>query len=350
MPDEDAVYGLIATSGTTGRPKAVKVTGRMVGHACVAYTTLLGLTPSDRTAIHLSFAWVSGHVTQLAPAMWSGGSAVTMAQFSAADLVSVAREHGVTWLDVVPSIWELLLRHSDFRADALPQARAAVFGGAPAPPGTLDRVRERMPQMALLDVYAQSETCAPVTVLLDEDARRKPGSIGTPMPYCDARLVRADGSEAPAGEAGELQVRSPTVTPGYWGADVAPVAGGWLRTGDLARVDEDGFFFLAGRAGDLIIRGGVNVFPAEVERALLATGLLADAAVVGVPSPLTGENVAAAVVALPGHDVRAELLRRAVRDAIGAHAVPRPVRVVDELPRNRHGKVDREALRALLDE
>jgi acyl-CoA synthetase (AMP-forming)/AMP-acid ligase II len=349
LPDQDATYALIATSGTTGRPKAVRVTGRMLGHAAVAYTALMALTPADRTAIHLSFAWVSGHVTQLAPAMHSGGSAVTMAQFSAASLVHTAREHDVTWLDVVPSIWELLLREPGFCAAGLPAVRVAVFGGAPASAGTLDRVRERMPQVRLLDVYAQSETCAPVTVLHHADARRKPGSIGRPLPYCDVRVVGADGVDVPPGEPGELFVRSPTVTPGYWPPDTAAVtADGWLRTGDLVRRDADGFLFLAGRAVDLVIRGGVNVFPAEVERVLLATGLVCDAAVVGLPSAVGGQAAAAVVVARPGATVDVLTLQRAVRDALGAHAVPRPVRVVDALPRGRNDKVDRTAVVALL--
>ena len=345
LPDEDATYALIATSGTTGRPKAVRVTGRMVGHAAEAYVRLLGLTRQDRTAIHLSFAWVSGHITQLAPAMRSGGSAVTMPVFSAGRLVDVAHQHGVTWLDVVPSIWELLLREELFAQAHLPQVRLAVFGGAPAPPGTLDRVRRRMPQLRLLDVYAQSETCAPVTVLSDVEALRRPGSVGRPMPYVDLRVVGPDGLDVPRGEPGEVLVRSPTTTPDYWGDEPLPRAdGGWLRTGDLGRMDVEGYLSVSGRAVDLVIRGGVNVYPAEVERALLSTGLLADAAVLGVPSPLTGQNVAAAVVALPGAQVDVAALRRAVRDALGAHAVPRPLRVMDELPRNRHGKVDRALL------
>ncbi len=349
LPGEDATYALIATSGTTGRPKAVRVTGRMVGHAVEAYTRLLGLTPRDRTAIHLSFAWVSGHVTQLAPAMRSGGSAVTMASFSAQGLVEVAREHGVSWLDVVPSIWELLLRVPGFTGAELPAVRAAVFGGAPAPPGTLDRVRAAMPQLRLLDVYAQSETCAPVTVLGDLEALRRPGSVGQAMPYVDLRVVDADGAGAPTGSSGEVWVRSPTVTPGYWAPDTAPITDdGWLRTGDLGRLDDEGYLFVGGRLVDLIIRGGVNVFPGEVERVLLATGLLADAAVVGVPSAITGENVAAGVVALPGVLVEPGVLQRAVRDGLGAHAVPRPLRVLPDLPRGRNDKVDRAALRALL--
>ena len=139
-------------------------------------------------------------------------------------------------------------------------------------------------------------------------------------------------------------MRSPTVTPGYWGAEASPLtADGWLRTGDLGRLDDEGYLNVGGRAVDLIIRGGVNIYPAEVERALLATGQLADAVVVGVPSPVTGANVGAAVVARPGVEPDLAALQAAVRDALGAHAVPRPLRVVDELPRNRNGKVDRAA-------
>jgi long-chain acyl-CoA synthetase len=349
LPDQDATYSLLPTSGTTGRPKAVRVTGRMTGHAAEAYVRTLGLTRADRTAIHLPFAWVSGHVTQLTPAMRSGGSAVTMASFSAQLLTQVAAEHRVTWLDVVPSIWELLLRTRSFTLAELPQVRLAVFGGAPAPAGTLERVRERMPQLRLFDVYALSETCAPVTVLPDAEAGRRPGSVGRPAPYVDLRVVGPDGSDVPRGEPGEVVVRSPTVTPGYWGADAAlALQDGWLRTGDLGRLDDEGYLTVSGRAVDLIIRGGVNIYPAEVERALLATGQLADAVAVGVPSAVTGANVGAAVVARPGVQPDPAGLQAAVRDALGAHAVPRPLRVVDQLPRNRNGKVDRVRALALL--
>lgn len=349
LPDQDATYSLIPTSGTTGRPKAVRITGRMTGHAAAFYVRSLGLTAADRTAIHLPFAWVSGHVTQLTPAMLSGGSAVTMADFSAPGLVDVAAMHGVTWIDVVPSIWEQLLRTDNFRAAHLPGVRLAVFGGAPAPAGTLDRVRERMPQLRLFDVYALSETCAPVTCLTDSEALRRPGTVGAPVPYADVRLVADDGEPVQRGEPGEVLVRSPAVTPGYWGDEPSPLtADGWLRTGDVGRLDDEGYLTVGGRAVDLIIRGGVNIYPGEVERALLETGLLADAAVVGIPSTVAGQTVAAAVVPLPGSAVDINVLQRAVRDQLGTHAVPRPLRVVGELPRNRNGKVDRVVLRDLL--
>jgi acyl-CoA synthetase (AMP-forming)/AMP-acid ligase II len=349
LPDQDTTYSLIPTSGTTGHPKAVQVTGRMSGHAAAFYTRTFGLTRRDRTAIHLPFAWVSGHVTQLTPAMLSGGSAVTMSTFSAGQLVAVAVEHRVTWLDVVPSIWELLLRTEPFALPALSAVRLAVFGGAPAPPGTLDRVRERLPQLRLFDVYALSETCAPISCLHDAEALRRPGSVGRPAPYCEVRLVGPDDCDVQRGEPGEIWVRSPAVTPGYWGGASTPVtADGWLRTGDLGRMDAEGYLQVGGRAVDLIIRGGVNIYPAEVERALLATGLLTDAVAVGIPSAVTGHNVGAAVVAIPGTEPDRHVLQAAVRAALGAHAVPRPLRIVDELPRNRNGKVDRMAVLALL--
>jgi len=349
LPDQDATYSLIPTSGTTGHPKAVQVTGRMTGHAAAFYARTFGLTPADRTAIHLPFAWVSGHVTQLTPAMLTGGSAVTMASFSAPQLVAVAAEHRVTWLDVVPSIWELLLRSESFSLPALAGVRLAVYGGAPAPPGTLDRVRERLPQLRMFDVYALSETCAPVTCLHDAEALRRPGSVGRPAPYCEVRLVDRAGQDVPRGEPGEVWVRSAAMTPGYWGAPAGSApADGWLRTGDLGRMDAEGYLHVGGRSVDLIIRGGVNIYPAEVERALLATGLLADAVAVGVPSTVTGQNVGAAVVARPGRTADPHLLQAAVREALGAHAVPRPLRVTESLPRNSNGKVDRAAVLAEL--
>jgi acyl-CoA synthetase (AMP-forming)/AMP-acid ligase II len=266
-----------------------------------------------------------------------------MAGYTAPALVATAVEHGVTWLDVVPSIWEGLLRCDGFRLPELSGVRLAVFGGAPAPEGTLEQVHQRLPQLELHDVYALSETCAPVTHL--PNAAGGEGTVGRPVPYVELRITDPDGLAVPDGQLGEVQVRSAVVTPGYWGeAQLAVTEDGWLRTGDLGSLDADGRLRTAGRVVDLILRGGVNIYPEEVERALLASGQLADAAAFGVPSPVAGQNVAAVVVALPGTEVDLTVLRQCVRDALGAHAVPRPLRVVEALPRNANGKVDRAAL------
>lgn len=349
VPDEHTTYMLIPTSGTTGLPKAVRITGQMMGFAAVGYAELLGLTERDRTAIHLPFGWVSGHLTQLAPTMHTGGSAVTMPAFSTTALVRAVGVHGVTWLDVVPAIWELLLRDPEVTARSMGSVRAAVFGGAPARPDTLDRVRDRLPGVALFDVYAQSETCAPVTVLRDDEALAHRGTVGTPMSYVRLRVVGAAGEEVLPGEPGRLWLHSPAVTPGYWGS-AEPLVGadGWLVTEDLASRDVAGYLTLVGRSSGLVIRGGVNISLAAVEQALLATGLVAEAAAVGVPARVGGERVAAAVTALPGVVPDVGRLRASVVGRVGMHALPRPLLVVPDLPRNPNGKVDALALGRLL--
>jgi acyl-CoA synthetase (AMP-forming)/AMP-acid ligase II len=327
LPDEDATYSLIATSGTTGHPKAVQVTGRMSGHAAAAYVRVLGLTPDDRTAVHLPFAWVSGHVTQLTPAMHSGGSAVTMASFSAPLLTEVAAEHDVTWLDVVPSIWELLLRTAAFSLERLPRVRIAVFGGAPAPPGTLERVRGRMPQLRLVDVYALSETCAPVTVLPDVEAVRRPGSVGRPAPYVDLRIVGPDGVDVPgAARPGEVGLRSPTVTPGYWGGQppLAVTRRLAAHRAYLGRLDGTRGTLFRGRHGPStsIIRGGResstpprSSAPAQHRAARVRRR--GRRALPGPPVERRRRRRGPSRLSSPTSHV----LHAAVRDALGSHAV-----------------------------
>ena len=352
MPqDPTVVHSLIATSGSTGTPRLVRLTGAMVDLAARSYTALLGLGPDDRTPVHLPMWWVSGHVTQLASALASGGSVVTMPGWSPRELVEVVARHGVTWLDLVPTLWHGLLREDAFSARELPTLRAAVFGGAPAAPEVLAEVRRRLPGLALLDAYAMSEVPAPLTCLGDADADRHPGSVGRAQPGVRVEVVDDDGRPAPTGRTGAVAVRTPALTPGYEGVDrLAIDAEGRFRTGDLGVLDDAGFLRLTGRAADRMIRGGVTIHPAEVERALLASGLVLAAAVLPVPSRLHGDDVAAVVVPASCSDVvQVAALRAAVRARVGGHAVPVRVVVVAELPRTPNGKPDRDALRRLLD-
>ena len=352
MPqDPTVVHSLIATSGSTGTPRLVRLTGAMVDLAARSYTALLGLGPGDRTPVHLPMWWVSGHVTQLASALASGGSVVTMPGWSPRELVEVVARHGVTWLDLVPTLWHGLLREDAFSARELPTLRAAVFGGAPAAPEVLAEVRRRLPGLALLDAYAMSEVPAPLTCLGDADADRHPGSVGRAQPGVRVEVVDDDGRPVPTGRTGAVAVRTPALTPGYEGLDrLAIDAEGRFRTGDLGVLDDAGFLRLTGRAADRMIRGGVTIHPAEVERALLASGLVLAAAVLPVPSRLHGDDVAAVVVPASSTDVvQVAALRAAVRARVGGHAVPVRVVVVAELPRTPNGKPDRDALRRLLD-
>lgn len=354
VPDDpDRTYALICTSGSTGRPKLVRLTGTMTDTAARAYTAVLGLGPSDRTAVHLPMWWVSGHVTQLASALHSGGSVVTMPDYSPSSLLRVVAAHDVSWLDLVPTLWHGLLREDGFAADRLPTLRAAVFGGAPASHHVLARVRARLPSLALHDVYAMSEVPAPMTARSETATGTDApvASVGRALPHADVEVVDLHGRPLPPGRTGAVVVRSPARTPGYAGDDVLALdADGRFRTGDLGSLDGTGCLSITGRAADVLIRGGVNIHPVEVEEALLGSGLVQQALVVGVPSRLHGEDVAALVVTdrPTGHGADVAALRAAVAARVGAHAAPSRVVVVADLPRNGNGKPDREAARVLL--
>ncbi len=361
--DPDRTYALICTSGSTGHAKLVRLTGTMTGTAARTYGALLGLGPQDRTAVHLPMWWVSGHVTQLASSLASGGAVVTMARWSPAALLGSVVEHGVTWWDLVPTLWHGLLRQEGFDGERLPGLRAVVFGGSPASAEVLADVRRQVPGVLLLDAYAMSEVPAPITCLLDAEAALHPRSVGRAQPHGQLRVLRADGSPAQAGEQGAVAVLTPALTPGYVSADrLAVDDDGWFRTGDLGTLDDEGFLTITGRAADALVRGGVTIHPAEVERAMVASGLVAAALVVALPSRLSGDAVAAVVVAaregppvgsVERRSVQGQVdvaaLRSAVRAAVGAHAVPVRVLVVAALPRTGNDKPDRAAARALLD-
>jgi acyl-CoA synthetase (AMP-forming)/AMP-acid ligase II len=351
MPNPETTYAVVFTSGTTGHPKAAMVCHRMTMHAARFYEQALHLRATDRTAIHLPFHYVSGHITQLNPIMTVGGSAVAMPTFTAPELVRLIREGGVTFIDVVPAIFALLLREPGFSLPDCAGLRVAAFGGAPMPAATLDAVRDRLPGLQLCEVYGMSETAGVICAIRDKQPDTPAGIVGRPIPGVAVRIVGDDGSDTPVGEPGEVWVAGPVVTPGYLGdptATTAAITDGWLHTGDLARTDTDGSITVLGRSKDMIIRGGVNIYPAQVEALLLAHPQIADVAVVGLPDALAGEQVAAFIVPTAGADVDPARVRHWVRTELAAHAVPRHVRVVDALPRVPTGKIDKVALRARL--
>ena len=351
FPHEDETYGVIYTSGTTGRPKASQVAHRCALHSATAYVRTLNLTADDRTAIVFPLYYITGHVAQVTPMMLVGGTSVTVNDVVPREFVRLIAERRITYLMVVPSLWPLLLRHPEFRWPELSHVQIGAFGGSPVPISTVAALRERMPQLRLYDAYGLTETHSPATILLDAEFRRKPGSVGRPLPCADARVVDDDGHDLPLGEAGELWLKGPMVTPGYYrdpGATEAAITDGWLHTGDLARMDEEGFVFILDRKKDMISRGGFKVYSVEVEYLLVSHPDIAEAAVFGVPDPLAFEAVAAYVVPAAGRTVDAPLVQTWVSSRMADYAVPRFVRVVDTIPRNRTGKIDKVGLRSAL--
>ncbi|MDP9005633.1 MAG: AMP-binding protein [Actinomycetota bacterium] len=349
-PDEADPYAVVYTSGTTGRPKASRVVHRASVHSGLSFTAAVGLGGDDVTAVVFSLTYISAVHAHLLPMLLVGGRCVLVPDARPAELVDLVARERVTWLYLVPALWQRLLRVRALASPALDHLRVAGFGGSPMPLATIAELRRRLPRLTLRDVYGLSETHSPATILLDHEFAAKPGSVGRPLPCMEARVVDDDGHDLGPDQPGELLVRGSLVTTGYDGdpeATAAAIADGWFRTGDLARIDADGYVTILDRTKDMINRGGHKVFSAEVERVLREHPAVSDAAVVGVPDAAAGEAVAAFVVTTEtGDGVEPAELRHWVRDHLADYAAPRWVHLVAELPRNATGKVLKTELRA----
>ena len=347
-PSEDDTYMVVGTAGTTGTPKASRVVHRCSVHAALSYVDLVDLGPSDRTAVLFPLTYISALHAHVLPMMLAGGVSVLATPSSAHRFCDLLAEERITWMYTVPSFWLSMLHTARFTADHLPALRVAAFGGGPFPPDMLPEIRQRLPAVALHNVYGLSETHSPATILHDHEFADRPTSVGRPLPCMEARVVDDGGAALPPGTPGHLQLRGSLVTTGYLGdpdATGAAFDGAWFATGDHGRMDADGYVWIVARRRDLIVRGGYNIAPVEIEQALRRHPGIAEAAVFGVAGAAADPAVACAIVpernrACPtARDVRAW-----VRDHVADYAVPRYVEVVDTIPLTPIGKVNRRAL------
>jgi long-chain acyl-CoA synthetase len=227
--------------------------------------------------------------------------------------------------------------------------KSVAYGGAPAPPELVRRIKEVFPEVTAGNGYGLTETSSVATFNSGDDYIRKPDSVGAPVPVCEIRIVDEEGEEVPRGEVGELWIKGPNVVEGYWNAPEATAetfTDGWLHSGDLARVDDDGFVFIVDRAKDMLIRGGENVYCVEVESVLYDHPEVMDAAVVGIPHKVLGEEVGAVVQVTPSSRVSEQALRDHVAAHLAAFKVPVRIEIRTEpLPRNPNGKILKQDLK-----
>ena len=342
----DAVHTVVYTSGTTGTPKGAMLTVGNHWWSAVGSALNLGLRDDDRWLACLPLFHVGGQAIVLRSAI-QGTVAVVHDGFDEHAVNRAIDHEGATIVSVVAAMLQRML---DARVDRRypPTLRCVLLGGGPAPRSLLERcARLGVP---VVQTYGLTETASQVATLAPADALRKLGSAGKALYPNALRVVDAGGRDVAAGEAGEIVVRGPVVTGGYVGrpADTArALAGGWLRTGDVGTLDADGDLHVLDRRDDLVVTGGENVYPAEVEAALLAHPAVAEAGVVGLPDERWGARVAAAVVLRAGTAVDAETLRAHCRERIAAFKVPAEVHVVATLPRTASGKLRRGELRRL---
>ncbi|MFF3598574.1 class I adenylate-forming enzyme family protein [Kitasatospora indigofera] len=356
-PGGDAT--LIYTSGTTGRPKAVAATrsawcAALLGPRFFAATAVLSAggdlagVPPQTTLMTYPFFHVAAFSTLL-PLMANGGTAVLMHRWDPAEALRLVDRHRVTMFVGVPTTALGLLDAADRAGAGLPTLRVVSTGGAAAPPGLAARITARFGgRVEARNGYGLTETCGGVLANLGARYREHPDSVGRPCPAVEVRIAGPDGSARPDGEVGELLLRGQPLFRGYAGdpeATAAAFSDGWFRTGDLARL-RDGEVYIVDRLKDMVVRGGENVYCVEVEGVLCDHPAVADAAVVGVPHPLLGEEVAAVVVLRTGaapdrNGLRSHVAGRLAAFKVPAHLVFHP----GPLPRNPTGKLLKPALR-----
>jgi long-chain acyl-CoA synthetase len=348
---------LLYTSGTTGRPKGAELThGGLRATTAFLAGPLLQLSADDVVLGAAPFSHIFGLAGVLNPAVATGACIALLPRFDAdAALALMLRESAEVFLGV-PSMCIALLRAAEAGA-AVPKLRVAHVGGAPLSPETLHAFAGRF-GCEVLEGYGMTET-AGGCVSHVSGQRCKPGSVGTPAPGAELRIVLADGADAGPREPGEVLLRAPGLMRGYWGNPSATseafAAGGWFRTGDVGYLDGDGYLYLIDRTKDVILRGGYSVYPREVEDALYEHPAISEVAVIGVPDELLGEEVVALVVPRSGEECDPAAIRAFARERVAAYKYPRLVVVADELPRTASGKIlkraiDRAPLRTALDE
>jgi long-chain acyl-CoA synthetase len=343
--DDDAV--ILYTSGTTGVPKGAELThANLYQNAEVATTTLFTAGPGDVIMGCLPLFHVFGLTCGLNASVISGATLTLLPRFDPAAALEMIGREKVTIFEGVPTMYSALL-HSPARATAdVSSLRLCVSGGAALPVEVLRQFEEAF-GCPILEGYGLSET-SPVASFNHPDRPRKAGSIGTPIAGVEMRAVDDAGHDVPQGEVGEIAIRGHNVMKGYWrkpDATAAAIPDGWFRTGDLARIDEDGYFFIVDRKKELIIRGGYNVYPREIEEALHEHPAVAEVAVVGIPHDSLGEEVAAAVALKPGATATPDELKAFAKARVAAYKYPRYVWLVDQLPKGPTGKILRREVK-----
>ena len=349
--EADDVAILMYTSGTTGRPK-----GAMLTHGNLWTNAENWMLASDfrSTDVGLNVAplfHVGGLCVALLPILHVGGHAVIQRQFEPASFLAAIERHRVTVTFAVPAMMLVASRDPAFEAADLSSLRLVVCGGAPAPEPLLRLYAER--GIPVSQCYGMTESTCAATFLETENATRKLGSCGRPGMLCEVRIVDFDGRVVTEpGVKGEIQMRGATVTKGYWNRPEATAetidADGWLKSGDVGYLDADGFFYVCDRVKDMIISGGENVYPAEVESALYEHPAIAEVAVVGAPDERWGERVVAVVAPKPGASLALEELQGFARERLAGYKIPRELRLVAALPRNANGKIVKSELRAAI--
>ena len=358
---DDDITILMFTSGTTGRPKAVPLS-----HDAFVVFALENVEPAspdleERNILTVPLYHVAG-IQAMFPAIYGGRTLIMMRQFELKEWMETAEREKATRAMLVPTMLKWIVDNPDFNKYDLSSLSVVTYGAAPMPFEVIKKAIEIMPQVQFINGYGQTESASTLTTLGPEDHRivgteeekqkkwkRLQSSIGKPLPDVAIRIVDDQGRVVPSNTPGEIHAKGPRIMKGYWEDEQKTAqtmtSDGWLRTGDMGYVDEEGYVYLTGRADDLIIRGGENIAPEEVEEVINTHPKVAESGVIAVPDAEFGQQPFAFVVLKQGESATPEEMMEFCRERIASFKRPRGVEFIDELPRNPMGKVLRKKLR-----
>ncbi len=346
--EDDDTAIILYTSGTTGRPKGAELTHSNIHlNALRSAKVIQTMTSDDIVMGCLPLFHVFGLVVGLNAATISGASLALIPRFDPQAAIEVIEKERVTIMQGVPTMYAAILNHPASDGMDASSLRTCASGGSAMPLEVMKAFEEKF-GCVILEGYGLSET-SPVASFNMPDRERKPGTIGVAIPGCEMRCVDLDGNEVPVGEVGEIAIRGDNVMKGYWNkpeATAEAIPDGWFRTGDLATMDEEGYFTIVDRKKDMILRGGMNVYPREVEEVVYPHPDVLEVAVVGMPDDLLGEQVGAAVALREGSSATPEDIIAFTKERIAAYKYPRRVWVVEALPKGPTGKILRREVHA----
>jgi long-chain acyl-CoA synthetase len=339
---------ILYTSGTTGRPKGAMLAHCNVVHSSMIFASCLQLTAADRSIAAVPLGHVTGVVANIMTMVRCAGALIIMAEFKAAEYLKVAARERVTYTVMVPAMYNLCLLQPDFDSCDLSSWRIGGFGGAPMPVATIEKLNAKIPGLKLMNCYGATETTSPSTIMPGELTADHIDSVGLPCPGAQIIVTDAQGRELPRGEIGEIWIHSGSVIRGYWNNPTATAesfTGGFWHSGDLGSIDEQNFVRVFDRQKDMINRGGLKIYSAEVESVLAGHPDVIESAIIAKPCPVLGERVHAVIVTRH-RDVSDSALRAWCAERLSDYKVPETMDLTAEpLPRNANGKVLKKQLR-----
>jgi len=349
--DEEDTAVILYTSGTTGRPKGAMLTHLNIVHSAMHFELCMGLGNGERSLLSVPASHVTGLVATIFTMLQTAGCTVMLETFRADDFLKLAAEERVTQTLMVPAMYNLFLLRCEVADYDLSAWRIGGYGGAPMPQSTIAQLAEKLPGMDLMNAYGATELTSPATITPRGMGISRSDSIGIAVPCGEIRIVDPRGKDVPEGEHGELWIKGPMVVPGYWNnpeKTTSEFTDGYWKSGDVGSCDAEGFIRLHDRRKDMIIRGGYNIYSAEIENTLTAHPAVIECAAIGRPDPVLGEKLHVFV-----HSTDPTLDAEAVKRYVGTHLAdyksPDFVTLTDvPLPRNANGKVMKNDLRALV--